>query len=834
MTENILQCCYTNAVKETGGKISSGWQAVVVSEDLPSEAYAACVNLQNANSTLQSHAVDERGNVLNLFEITGDGAYVYVSRTQYGLTDRLGRPNMFSHAYIFSWKREDVISDPNVFLTLREDNFAKDEETARQARESLDRFEPFTLERALECAGMTAETYLTLIRCVYAQYSERKATKPVYVQYDGTEKQMQAILYCIYVGIPYCMRRNLSIASAAASMSKSHHLIFSVEAARYESFVVPQTGENKILTPRVERRIARCGFVEHAAAHYQDLDMDAYFQQLEKLALELGDPAASDELILRIAHQLLEAPLLSELTNEGLGGRLSDALRSKSYGSQRMEEYISSMLDEVCNRKMSLTEENEANLAGRLTAPVTGRLADAGERYNIYRLSTLPVEDAANLLHRLSKPVFDRYSQTLAESGKGLQILDHYYAAYGLAGREFSWEALDAFLTETSYVRSAVKTRDVIDAAAWKLYDAQLEKPDGARSAYTALMNLMGRLLPPEQLHDCGETAKISYWEKLLFQSFTYRKIDEYRAMQVKGNKRCDQYMAFYAVLAAYDQEGEDAFFRELHHFAAVYDRVFTQPARTKPFLSKLEEEMRLISPQSEALFDWIPVVSIPDAGPVLEDILELRNGLRQKKFATIADAFQQILESIRSTGSAKDIEKALSRALAAECRKADRPDCWIPIDVWLALGASFYPGNAFQIFDDAAPCVLCIEETRAVGQSRLLSEASYIHQAEVFAQGKSKSAKVVHKWLGERKAIERRRRADERKTRREADGSVLDRGRAFLSQLASSGEARSGRRISAKKDEPAADRGRGFAPSAQDVGEAEEEKKSGEKRRLF
>ena len=150
MTEKIMQCCYTNAVKETGGKISSGWQAVVVSEHIPAEAYANCVSLQNANSTIQSHMVDERGNVLNLLEITGDGAYVYVSRTQYGLTDRLGRPNMFSHAYIFPWKQEGILSDPNVFLTLTADNFAKDEEAAARPKEALARTAPFTLERALE------------------------------------------------------------------------------------------------------------------------------------------------------------------------------------------------------------------------------------------------------------------------------------------------------------------------------------------------------------------------------------------------------------------------------------------------------------------------------------------------------------------------------------------------------------------------------------------------------------------------------------------------------------------------------------------------------------
>ena len=61
------------------------------------------------------------------------------------------------------------------------------------------------------------------------------------------------------------------------------------------------------------------------------------------------------------------------------------------------------------------------------------------------------------------------------ESDKGRQILDHYYATCGLEGREPSWESLNAFLAETSYVHGAVKTRDAIDAAAWRLYEAQLK-----------------------------------------------------------------------------------------------------------------------------------------------------------------------------------------------------------------------------------------------------------------------------------------------------------------------------------------------------------------------
>ena len=351
MTENIMQCCYTNAVQEVGGKISSGWQPVAVSDNIPSEAYNGCVSLQNANATIQAPMVDERGNVLNLYEITGDGSFVYVSRTQYGLVDRLGRPNMFSHAYIFSWKKEDVIGDPNTFLTIDRSNFAEDEQTASTQKTQLHRNAALTLEQAMRTAGLTPETYLTLIQCVYCQFSERKAAKPLFIQFDGSEEQMQAILYCIYFGLPHYVRKSLSIASAISNTSDSKNIIFSEFASKHETYIIPQTGENNLLTQRAERKIARLGFSDFAVRNCTSIDARQYFAQLDKLAMELGDPTASNELVLKIAHQLIEKVKLSDLGDEELDNRLSDALHSKTYGSQRMDEYISDMLDEVRARK---------------------------------------------------------------------------------------------------------------------------------------------------------------------------------------------------------------------------------------------------------------------------------------------------------------------------------------------------------------------------------------------------------------------------------------------------------------------------------------------------
>lgn len=794
MTETIMQCCYTNAVQEIGGKISSGWQPVAVTNNIPSEAYNGCVKLQNANSTIQSHMVDERGNVLNLLEITGDGAYVYVSRTQYGLLDRLGRPNMFSHAYIFSWKQEEIICDPNVILTLDKSNFVDNEEAAENVKTSLARKEPFTLQRALQIAGMDAKAYLTLIRCVYSQYSERKTAKPIYVYYDGTEDQMQAILYCIYFGIPHYMRRNLSVASAMSNTSDSKNIIFSEYATKHETYVVPQTGENNILTPRTERKIARYGFVDYAARNFTFIDINAYFMQLEKLALELGDPTASNELILKIAHQMVEGVELTTLNEEELDSRLSDALRSKSYGSQRMEDYISEMLDEIRNRKIFLTEESEANLADRLISPVTSRLADAGEQYNIYRFSTLSVEEAAKMLTHMAKSIFERYSQTLAKSKKGLQILDHYYAEYALSGQEVTWDVLNALLDETSFMSSRLKTTDTIDAKAWELYNSLVEIKGEAIPAYNALMDLMVKLYGAGTRYQYEQAAREAYWEHKSFKAFSYSELDEYKSMSVSSVK-CNMFACLYAVLDMYKLNGDDEFLATLNEFFVKFRNVIVEGKLSTIILNKIEEEARAISSKASSLSDWMKVAAVADAKELFIEILKVKKALQMRDYRSFIKTYQKIVEVSSFSRNASTLMKTLSKTLISDCSHADCNQEPIPLDLWLILGASQY-SNSFHLFDvlTPRPYILEVNETFVVLQSKLLGRRPYSLYAEDYIQNRGAEAKIVRKWLNELKMAEKRRRADERKSRNEAEGSFLDRGFSFISQFTGGEESSAGR----------------------------------------
>lgn len=776
MTEKIMQCCYTNAIQEIGGKISSGWQPVAVSDNIPSDAYNGCVSLQNANSTIQSHMVDERGNVLNLYEITGDGSYVYVSRTQYGLVDRLGRPNMFSHAYIFSWKQEDIISDPNVFLALDKKNFVYNEEDAKAEKSELIRTQPLTLSQAIEMSGLTAETFLTLIQCVYSQYSEKKAAKPLYIQYNGSEEQMQAILYCVFYALPHYIRRNLSIASTVSNTSENKNIIFSECATKHDLYFVPQTGENNLLTQRTERRIARFGFVDYAARNFAHIDVKQYFLALDKLAMELGDATASSELVLKIAHQMIEGTNLGDLSEEELDSRLSDALRSRTYGSQRMEEHISEMLDEVRMRKMFLTEENEANLADRLASPTTNRLADAGEQYNIYRFSTLSVEKAARMLTNMAASIFARYSQTLAKTPNGLQILDYYYAEYSLLNRKVTWNALFSLLEETSFMTRRSRTIDMIDAKAWGLYYELIERKGEAISAYNALIEIMDR---------CGvgnkaqyeQAAREAYWEKKSFGDFSFVDLEEYKALSVSTIK-CKMFAHLFAVLEAYENGGEDKFLALLNAFYRMFHKEIDAQNLTASILEALSREVQTFSIETEYLTRWMHIAVLAQSEGLFNEIILAKNALRSRSDDAFIAAYLNIQKFSLVTRNSASLMKALSKTMMLECDKLDNEDYPIRLDTWVLLGSSQYT-NCFDIFDTITPHILQSNGAIVVMQSKLFTKAPYASHAEEYAQSKGTESKTVRKWLNEVKAIQKRKIAEEKKARTEGES----RGFPFLSR---------------------------------------------------
>ncbi len=763
MTEKVLQCCYTNANKETGGKLSSGWQPVSVSKDIPAEAFNMCVGLQNANSAIQKEMLDEHGKVLNLYEINGDGSYIYVMRTQYGLLDRLGRANMFSHAFVLSWKDESVLCDPNSFLTIQDENFKQNENDADSIPAALIRGSKFSIIDALEISGLNNERYLKLIQCVFSQMTEKKTSEPLFIQYDGSHKQMKALLFCIYYGIPYYLRKKLCVASSTANNDINKNIIFSEKAQTKSSYFIPETGDNNLLNGRIERKISRYGFADYVARNYNTLDAVAYYKELEKFANELGDNSASNELILKIAHQLMINAKIDTYSNDELDSIVSDALRSRSQCSVVMENYIAALVSEVQDRSLFLSEESEINLSERLSSAIAPEFNEAGVNYNLYRICSFSVADAAAKLNKMSSREFEIYSKRMSQMPKGIEILDEYYSRYAIDYNSLSWNQLNKALDESGYVKERPKTENKIGDSAWELYCDEIKTAEKVSYAFSEYATLMGKLIPSSQMESCKNSAKEKYWESVDFSTFDMGNVAIYNLMK-SNSKRYILFAEFYKVLYSLSSQSDEAFLLLINTYFSKHPSVLDEDTREIVF-SQIEKAIatRYIG-KDKNLIRWVNAVSFIMSKDLFNEIIRIRDLLYSARYSDMANELLQLL-SVGPLWSrdSSSIIRIISGNIVTYCDQIETEKRIIPLDLWLAVGSSRHE-NAFEIFDEFKPYVLVDNEDLIVAESALLKRPQYIKEAEEYVKNRGSEFKTVKRWLSKLTQIVKQKETEAKK----------------------------------------------------------------------
>ncbi len=392
------QCCYTNASHRIGDTLRTGWQEVSVSDDIPQSAHRRCRDCQVANSEILHPMVDEDGNILNLLELMGDGTYLYMIRTQYGLADAHGRANMFSHAYIFPCEDADGIDDPNTFLTIANENFTSSEAEADETknRELLIRNPGYSIRDALEHCGLSDELYLTLVRCVYAQLCADSITKPLYVEYDGSEEQIRELLYLIYSALPLYARRRFSAVSCPKDNLKGIDIVFSKHAKQQKRYLVPQTGENSVLSEAEKRRFFRLEYMEHAVGICRTGDMGEYYKRIEERAVRLGNPSASDPDILRIAYKIYIEQKPASLGKKELTDLLKDVLQINTMDAMGMN-FIVRVAREFDSRGYELENKMKARLIAFADNSKDKSLQEIVEKYRVKELENVPSEADENM-----------------------------------------------------------------------------------------------------------------------------------------------------------------------------------------------------------------------------------------------------------------------------------------------------------------------------------------------------------------------------------------------------------------------------------------------------
>ncbi len=753
MDSKVFQCCYTNAVRRHGDTVSTGWQTVAVSPDIPREAYAACSKLQNANSSIQAVPKDESGDVLKLTEIYGDGACIYVLRTVYGLVDDKGRPNMFSHAYIFPLKDgPQAIEDPNIFLSLDGANFKDSEEAAESWDGRLTYLAPLTLDAAMERAGIDGEEYIKLLRCVYAQFSEKKAPKPLYVQYDGTAENMRAILYCVYYGLPYGIRRMLKIASCPSGGDASKNLIFSRNAGEKGLYVDPATGENNILTGRVEKRIDRCGFIDHAARELPHGEFAGFFSDLDRMTESLGDPMGQNELAVKLAYTLLSGGDVTALSDGELEITLSDTLRLKPTSDERVCGFIAKLVGELDSRALKLSDENELTLSDWITSTDSAVLRDAGTGHSVCRLFALTDGEAAEKLAAMPDDSRAFYISVIRGKERGQAILEVYFDDR-LRRSEADWASLRSALDDSAALADPSGIRASILQKAEMLYTLRASEGVDPVENLNGYLDVLKSVLPPEECRIRRRRALEEYWQGVSYDNFTLEKAQEYLAMHSDDIPQSRAVVGLLTVGALYDPNNESEFFLELRRlmFGAKAPSSAMEKAQVT---ARLKEIVASCAPGRVDNFEkWVEWTSGASTVTQVNALVALRAALIPFNSEKVVEALgnQELVEiSRRRSGG---VGGGLTQMIERECDRHDTKDAPLPIDLWLKLGGMRL-SNPFDIFDSGKACVLSADPAEAARESRLLRLPKYRTLAENYVRMKGGASKAVRRWLGEAKDI--------------------------------------------------------------------------------
>lgn len=751
MIDQVFQCCYTHVSREQNGAVSTAWMPVAVSPNLPEKAKEFCTRVQSIHSKKVSGVVDEEGNTLDLFEICGDGQNVYLLRTRFGGID-FGRANMFSHAYILPW---DALTDRiNDFLTVDLSNFATTEAEALESRPVLARKRPLTLRQALDTLQLDRKNYVTLIRCVYAQM-DQKAPQPLYIQYDGSERQRDALLYCIYAGLPLEMSRRLSVATAPSATEMQRNLIFSRRAAAHPQHINPLTGENNLLVGLAERKIRGLGFVDFAATREHEADAERYLQDLNRTAKSLAGQLTPNAKTMKIAHQLITESNLGALDDGQLEQRIGDALSAKSSGSKQMEDYLAQMMVVVLERGMALTDVSDEMLMDKLDSATDEGFISMGEQYFTARLLRKSEDDACRMLRASSPGMFRRYCRTLVGSEQGRTLLDRFHAEC-VAEAGGDWAELQAALENSAYLANyptgRARTLSAVSDAAWRRYQQELCHPGGKTETLASYMGVMEQIVPSEKRAEVEAAAKDAYWETRTLDMFDFDQFAEYKAFAPSQSPIFAQYGILVHFRNDLKAGGEEACLRSVNHFLrANRQKLFTQQS-LQEFQQVIDQKLRSVCQISDPYFArWIAIAAeTPEKA--FEPVLTARSALAARSYPLLDQAcqdYQKALENMLDVNFSAPLVRRLNDLAFDSCCAQDTPEAPLGADTWLMLGYFRYPNdNPFRIFDEHRPYLLNSNPAEVAAHSSYLAHPYYQKCGSDYVHAKGAEFKTVRLWL--------------------------------------------------------------------------------------
>ena len=752
MADKFYQCCYTNLVTEDSSISNAGWQMVAYSPDLPSPVKKTCAPIHGAYSAIAKEVMTTYGK-LNVWHFSSDSNFMYVTLFHFGGSlDIRGRANMFAHTFCVPCSDKGVAEDPNIFLGISLDNFKDNVTDAQIIPDELIYDERLSISSAMQKASLSIDAYRTLIHCIFAQMSDNKITEPLYVGYSGDISEMKAILYCIYIAVPYYIRKKLVCEIETVEKSKNGNLIFSTDASSHQRFVLPTTGENNVINKRIANTIIKNRFVDYVLTEKRIVNeskIKLYFEYLNKLAMEYGDVTASDGRVLKIAHLTLiqNENAIEKADDDEIQQRLSDALFvEKNITNEKLDSYVISLLNEVINRKIILSDGLEETLSSVISKNNNEEMADIYERYNIYRFSILDVEVACEKLKLIPENSFDRFIQQLAQYDDGIKIINFYYSNL-YSNTTVSWKELQGIYNKIRYIKGTEEVQKSIKSLAWEKYCLELN--NDPVSAYHFYIDFIEKsvIVSNNQLKTYKDGAMNAYWKNVKLEDFSFDRKQEYTVFSSSTSDKCKFITNLIRIVINGNSQQEVLFLKSLNElFDANQDLVKNA---TEPLIKQITvcASNSEILESEEIQKKWIEI-AIKSSQSLFRKIVRVRSSIENADFINFQASMTEIHNELKKSDNVDCLKKLLYDVIIDLFFEIEDGGEIVPFDAWLLIGQFIY-SNPNSIFDNIDYALIFDEDPEdVVMSSKLLKTEKGCKALGDYVNCKGKNFRIAKKWL--------------------------------------------------------------------------------------
>ena len=580
------QACFTRISGQDSG---AGWQTVNVSPGLPQESVSAFSRFQNGNITPPSFDSEDATSQI-VTELQNDGNFVFYTLIKCNAAaDDKGRPIMFAHSFVFPLN--EFVQTPQEVLGIKQSNFAFEVSQTVSPPPTLTRKNPFTLSEAVTSLSLTADSYATLVQCVFF-ILDGKAKNSLHIICDCAPDTIRGFMTCIYAALPYEFRKKITFSTYEFQSGAVKTIIFDRKIKNTGDYhIIPQTGENNVISDVVLKRWGKYEFMRFVPDNFTTTaDHDQYFKHLEDTLSLFGSTHTTSLDLYKIACDLILDDQNKDFTiaPETLAKRLNEFL-SAPINHPYIDQQIQLVLGDIIEYNVILNDVLSEKLCKKLEATRDQDLIDCGHVYNSEKISRMNVEDGAIYLfegykNRQSES-FIQIRKLLDRDIKGRDILNYLYTNLIPSSIPKNEDSIISFYEETTSLFDKREIQNSLCQMCAAYFKTIINDKINPRLLMLSVVELLEKVL--QERSDLIEKVKCSviqtYWDRFSYDTLLFDRQDVYSNVltpEIQKHSKVSRVNELLKVFRFFEMRDVDSFRKQVTSLFSSESTVFSGTER--------------------------------------------------------------------------------------------------------------------------------------------------------------------------------------------------------------------------------------------------------------